>query len=107
MIVLRILAQILIAAALMLLGADALNSLEAGAIQLRSISDLGGLLRLGDARAGLEAWDDGIFRSGLLYLVSLPAWVLTGAFGVLLAWAVGEPVRNGTGHGNGAAKPPE
>ncbi len=89
MVVLRVLAQILIAAALMLLAADALASLENSAVTLRSLSSFSELLHLGNPEAGLREWQEGFFRDGLIFLVMLPAWVVLGFVGVLLAWAAG------------------
>ncbi len=95
MVILRILAQILIAGALMLLGADALQSLEAGRIDLRSLSEFAVLLGLPSPAAALQNWESGgFFRDGLLYLVLLPAWTILGLIGVALAWALG-PGRDG------------
>lgn len=89
MIILRILAQILIAAALMSLGADALASLQEGEVTLRSLADFADLLRLGDPEKALRRWDGGgVVRDGLLYIVRLPAWVVLGLLGVTLAWSV-------------------
>ncbi|MGF1454884.1 MAG: hypothetical protein ACFB6R_05845 [Alphaproteobacteria bacterium] len=95
MVIFRILAQILIAAALMLLGADALDSLEAGTIQLRSLAAFTELLHLGNPDQALSAWDESFYRDGLLYLVRLPAWVTLGFAGVLLAWASAPRYRDG------------
>ncbi len=89
MVILRVISQILIALALMLLGADAVTALETNTIDLMSLSEFFALLGLGDAQAGLESWDDGFFRDGLIQIVSLSAWAVFGLVGVLLAWAVG------------------
>ncbi len=87
MVIFRILAQILIAAALMVLSADAVQSLEAGEVRLRTLSEFSALLHLGDPTAALSAWAPGVFKDGLSFLVALPAWVILGFIGVVLAWA--------------------
>ncbi len=93
MVVLRVLAQILISAALILLGHDALTSLqnEPPEVELQSLAAFLELIRIGNPIPALDAWDaGGLFRDGLRYLVALPAWVVLGPLGILLGWAVGE-----------------
>jgi len=88
MIVFRFLALILFALALMLLGGDALDSLEAGEVSLRSLSDFAELIGLGNWQAGvegLESWPAWL-TGALLYVVTSPAWAVLGLTSIVLSF---------------------
>jgi hypothetical protein len=88
MVIFRVIAQLLIAAALMLLGADAVVSLESGEIRMRTISELSQLLTMGDLTAMVKSsynMGEGP-KNLLLSLVSAPAWAILGLIGIALAW---------------------
>ncbi len=96
MIVIRILAQLLIAAALMVLGSDALNAVETGVVDPLSFSSLVGLLseRAGltwglDLEASLRAAENlpAFAQTSLLYVVTSPAFLVFAVVGVVMAWA--------------------
>jgi hypothetical protein len=92
-VVLRFISLVLIVAALMLLGADMITSLEKhGQITVRSIDQVWGLL----SRHGLAAFKDWLdqslpspFPGWIGAVLRLPAWALTGVLGVLLAFLFG------------------
>jgi hypothetical protein len=84
----RVFAQLLIAAALILLGTDALLSLEQGDIRMRTLSDLSELMSFGNLTAMLNASHelaDGP-KNLFLAIVGTPAWAVLGAVGIVLAW---------------------
>lgn len=88
MVFFRVIAQLLIAASLMLLGADAVVSLESGEIRMRTVSQLSELLTIGDLSAMLESahnMSDGP-KDLLLAVVGAPAWAALGLLGMLMAW---------------------
>lgn len=88
MVFFRVIAQLLIAASLMLLGADAVVSLEGGEIRMRTISELSQLLTIGDLTAMLQQsynMSDGP-KDLLLTLVGAPAWAVLGLLGMVMAW---------------------
>jgi len=88
MVFFRVIAQLLIAASLMLLGADAVVSLESGDIRMRTISELSELMAIGDLTTMLKAaynMGDGP-KNLLLALVGAPAWAVLGLVGILMAW---------------------
>src|ERR1700722_12613404 len=92
-VILRFISLILIVAALMLLGADLITSLEKGGqVTVRSIDQVWALLSHGGA---------GVFKAWLAHtlpapvpnwigaVLTLPAWALTGVLGVVLAFLFG------------------
>jgi hypothetical protein len=88
MVFFRVIAQLLIAASLMLLGADAVVSLENSEIRMRTISELSQLLTIGDLDAMLKqsySMGEGP-REFLLSIVGAPAWALLGLIGMAMAW---------------------
>jgi hypothetical protein len=88
MVFFRVIAQLLIAASLMLLGADAVVSLENNEIRMRTISELSQLLTIGDLEAMLKqsySMGEGP-RDFLLNIVGAPAWALLGLIGMAMAW---------------------
>lgn len=91
MIVVRILGLVLVAIALMLLGADALSSLEAGAITLRSTAEFWEILHE-PSLAGLEGWLEalpGWAETAGEFVLEAPAWTVSGVLGLLMAIAAG------------------
>jgi hypothetical protein len=92
-VVLRLLSLILVVAALMLLGADAVTSLEnGGKIMVRSLDQVWALFNAG-AVAGFHAWCSahlpGFLAGGIAALFSLPGWAATGVPGIILAFLFG------------------
>ncbi|MFP3944916.1 MAG: hypothetical protein ACLFWF_13550 [Alphaproteobacteria bacterium] len=88
MVFFRVIAQLLIAASLMLLGADAVVSLESGEISMRTISEFSQLLTIGDLTGMLEqsySMSEGP-KKLLLSIVGAPAWAVLGLIGMLMAW---------------------
>lgn len=90
MIVLRLFSLSLITLALMLLGADAVSSLEAGGdVRLRSIEAVWAMIDMASV-AGFKTWLDATLPApapGVVgALLSIPAWALIGAAGVLTAF---------------------
>jgi hypothetical protein len=91
--VLRFVSLILLVVALMLLGADAVTSLERGGqVTVRSIDQVWTLLGPGGIE-GFKAWLVHHVPSpipGWAYdVLALPAWALTGVLGVVLAFVFG------------------
>lgn len=88
MVFFRVIAQLLIAGSVMLLGADAVVSLESGEIRMRTISELSQLLTIGDLTDMLKsAYNLGEGpRSLFLSVVGAPAWAVLGLVGILMAW---------------------
>jgi len=96
MIVIRIIAQLFIAAALMLLGYDALRAVEFGVVDPISFSSLAAMLgeRAGlglnlDFEASVRAAENlpGFVSTSLLYVVTSPAFLVFAILGVGMAWA--------------------
>ncbi|HEY2445229.1 MAG TPA: hypothetical protein VGI20_05760 [Rhizomicrobium sp.] len=92
-VVLRFVSLVLLVIALMLLGADAVTSLEKGGqITVRSIDQVWALFSPGSID-GFKAWLEHSLPSpfpGWFYAVlALPAWALTGVPGVVLAFLFG------------------
>ncbi len=88
MVFFRVIAQLLIAASLMLLGADAVVSLESGEIRMRTVSELSQLLTIGDLTGMVQQsynMGDGP-KELLLTLVGAPAWAVLGLIGMAMAW---------------------
>ncbi|NWG47037.1 MAG: hypothetical protein HXY25_10900 [Alphaproteobacteria bacterium] len=92
MIVFRVLALILIALALMLLGADALNSLESRAVTLRETAELWAMIHAGSLD-WVEGWIAGDAPAWAAvpidFILKVPAWAVTGVLGVLFALLFG------------------
>jgi len=88
MFIFRVLSLVVIAAALMLLGADALSSLESGEMHMRSFSEALDLVNPGLA-GSFQAWSENTlsFASPVLPgLMSAPAWIPVGIIGLVLAF---------------------
>ena len=90
MVVFRVIGLIFVALALMTLGADGLSSLEAGEIKIRSFSDLWAILHQPSLDA-FGTWSSGalppaVVDPGVSTLMSLPAWVVLGILGIILAF---------------------
>ncbi|MFW6027835.1 MAG: hypothetical protein ACOC91_03415 [bacterium] len=88
MVFFRVIAQLLIAASLMLLGADAVVSLESGEVRMRTISEFSQLLTIGDLTTMLKqsySMSEGP-KELLLTLAGAPAWAVLGLVGMLMAW---------------------
>jgi hypothetical protein len=87
MIIFRVLSLVIIASSLMLLGADALNSLESGSMTLKSTAEVLGLI--GQDPAAFQT----LLSSGSLEVaapvvaqtMTAPAWVPLGVIGLVLA----------------------
>lgn len=92
-VVLRLISLILIVSALMLLGADAVTSLEKGGeITVRSLDQVWGLLDKGGPQAfhgWLEHTLPAPVPSWIATLLALPGWAVTGVIGVILAFLFG------------------
>jgi len=90
---LRFISLILIAVAIMLLGADIITSLEhGGQITVRSIDQVWAIVdKAGDA--GFKSWIGRNFPSFLASwtysVMALPGWGVTGVIGVILAFLFG------------------
>jgi hypothetical protein len=91
-VLLRLISLVLIIAALMLLGADAVTSLEKGGdVTVRSLSTVWGLLDPGSLD-GFKAWvqNHAAFAAQFVYsALGLPGWSITGVLGVILAFIFG------------------
>ena len=92
-VVLRLISLILIVAALMLLGADAVTSLEKGGeITVRSLDQVWALLDKGGPQA-FHAWLEHSLPAPvpgwIAALLALPGWAVTGVIGVILAFLFG------------------
>ena len=92
-VVMRFISLVLVVAALMLLGADGITSLEHhGQIDVRSLETVWGLFDKSAIEA-FKAWDAAHlpgFLSGVVFnLLALPGWAVTGVIGVILAFLFG------------------
>jgi len=88
MIVVRVIGLILIIVALMALGSDALRSLEAGEVVIRSTSELWTLLNPASHDAFMGWVKDGAPEgavSPIEAVMSYPAWAVVGVLGVVVA----------------------
>jgi len=88
MIIFRILSLVIIAAALMFLGADVVSYLEDDTVSLRSFVDVVSLVS-SDLSADMLAWKDGLpdaARPVIGAIYSAPAWLPLGIIGILLAF---------------------
>src|ERR1700712_3136969 len=92
-VVLRLISLILVVSALMLLGADAVTSLEnGGKIIVRSLDQVWGLFDKTGVLA-FHAWCEahlpGFLAHGIFAVLSLPGWAATGVPGIILAFLFG------------------
>ena len=94
-VLMRLISLFLIVAALMLLGADAVSSLERrGELTVRSLGTIWGLFN----PAGLNAFKGWVqnhapFLAQAVYSsLALPGWAATGVLGVILAFVFGRRV---------------
>ena len=94
-IVMRLVSLILIVAALMLLGADAVTSLERGGdLTVRSLGTIWGLLHPASLN-GFKSWVQNhaaFMAQGVYSSLALPGWAVTGVIGVILAFVFGRRV---------------
>ena len=91
-VVMRLVSLVLIVIALMLLGADAVTSLEKGGeITVRSLDAVWAILN----NDGLLRFKDWVqhylpfLAQGIYQALALPGWALTGVIGVILAFIFG------------------
>ena len=87
MFIFRLIGLLLITLALMALGADALKSLEAGAIEIRSLASLWSLVHEA-SYAGFTGWVSSTLpaaSSPLTTVLSYPAWAVLGVVGIIIA----------------------
>jgi len=87
MVLFRLLGLLLITLALMALGSDALRSLEAGSVQIRSLAELWALLSQTslDAFLGWIAAHAAAVSGPLNMVFSYPAWAVLGVIGIVIA----------------------
>lgn len=89
---LRLVSLVLIVIALMLLGADAVTSLEKGGeVTVRSLDTVWGLMNPGVLDA-FKRWvqDNAAFAARFVYsFLGLPGWGVAGVIGVILAFIFG------------------
>ena len=87
MFIFRLLGLLLITLALMALGADALKSLEAGAIEIRSLASLWSLINEA-SYTGFTGWVSSTVPAAsnpLATVLSYPAWAVLGVIGIVIA----------------------
>ena len=88
----RLLSLILIVAALVFLGADAVSSLERGGdLTVRNLDAVWGVIDSGSL-AWFKSWvqNHAAFMAQAVYSsLALPAWAATGVLGVILAFVFG------------------
>lgn len=87
MFIFRLLGLLLITLALMALGADALKSLEAGAIEIRSLASLWSLIHQASFD-GFTGWVSATVPSAsapLGTVLAYPAWAVLGVAGIVIA----------------------
>ncbi len=88
----RLLSLILIVAALVFLGADAVSSLERGGqLVVRNLDSVWGMIEP-DSLAGFKSWMQNhaaFMAQGVYSSLALPAWAATGVVGVILAFVFG------------------
>jgi hypothetical protein len=91
-VLMRLVSLCLIVTALMLLGADAVTSLEKGGdVTVRSLGAVWGLMSQGGLD-GFKAWmqNHAGFAAPFVYsFLALPGWSVTGVLGVILAFIFG------------------
>ena len=87
MILFRIISLVIIAAALMVLGADALTSVEGGSVAMHSLAEVLDLASEGSAGA-LSSWSQGalpVATPAVGMVLGAPAWIPLGVLGMFLA----------------------
>ena len=91
-VLMRLISLVLIVIALMLLGADAVSSLERGGeLVVRSLGTVWGILN----PHSLDAFKSGVqnhapaMAQGVYSFLALPGWAATGVLGVILAFVFG------------------
>ena len=82
MVAFRFISWFLVAVALMLLGADAISSLETGAVEMRSVAEVLSLFGL-NAPALIAAAPGGVSQA-LAAVLGVPLWAVFGVIGVIL-----------------------
>jgi hypothetical protein len=91
-VLMRLISLILIVAALMLLGADAISSLERGGqLTVRSLDTVWALLNPASLHA-VKSWVQNhlpFMAQGIYSFLSSPSWGVTGVIGVILAFVFG------------------
>lgn len=91
-VVMRLISLILIVAALLLLGADAVTSLERGGeLTVRSLGTIWGVIHPGSLIA-FKSWVQNhaaFMAQGVYSSLALPGWAVTGVVGVILAFVFG------------------
>jgi lipopolysaccharide export LptBFGC system permease protein LptF len=91
-VLMRLISLILIVAALMLLGADAVTSLERGGeLTVRSLGVIWGLFHQ-HSLDGFKSWVQNhlpFMAQGIYSALALPGWAATGVLGVILAFIFG------------------
>ncbi len=91
-VLMRLVSLILIVAALMLLGADAISSLERGGeLTVRSLDTVWGLLNPASL-LGFKSWVQNhlpFMARGIYSFLASPSWGVTGVIGVILAFVFG------------------
>jgi len=91
-VLMRLVSLLLIVIALMMLGADAVTSLEKGGeITVRSVDVVWALLNKGTLD-GFKAWIDhhaAFAEQGVYSALALPGWAVSGGIGVILAFIFG------------------
>jgi len=89
MIVFRLLGLILIAIALMFLGADGIQTLESGEVSIRSLSEAWGLLHQASYDSftawSAEALPGAVQDPVLSTIMAAPAWASFGVLGIIIA----------------------
>lgn len=93
MVIFRLIGLVLIAAALMVFGADVLRSLETGEVSINSFAEVWALLdeRLGAASLdGFKGWAEATLPAaawdpGVVSVLSYPAWAVLGVLGIIVA----------------------
>jgi hypothetical protein len=100
LVLLRLISLILVVSALMLLGADAVASLEKGVVTVRSVADVWMLFsKTGDAHfvAWCTAHLPGFLSHFVLVLLGCWSWAVVGFPGIVLAFLFGRRVAD-AGH---------
>lgn len=94
-VMMRLISLILIVIALMLLGADAITSLERGGeLTVRSLGTIWGLIHE-TSLDGFKSWVQNhaaFMAQGVYSSLALPGWAVTGVIGVILAFVFGRRV---------------
>ncbi len=88
----RLISLILIVAALLFLGADAVSSLERGGeLTVRSLDSVWGTVNAASL-LGFKSWVQNhlaFMAQGVYSSLAMPAWAITGVVGVILAFVFG------------------